>query len=80
MFRMILSWVGSFLLQVILDSASKKVIYHAIKKAEESGKKGQDKMKVALEFVKQEGTQSLKNTTESKLRTLLENAIDRIKI
>ena len=78
MFRMIALAIARFFMQVALDAASKQVLYYAIKTAEESGLKGGDKMKVAVDYIKKQGTESLNKTTVSRLHTLIEQTIDRL--
>lgn len=77
--RTVIYWVADLLLQAALDAASKRALERAVQVAEESGKSGQDKMKVALDYLRSQGTKSLKQATESKLRTLVEEQLDRLK-
>lgn len=77
--RIIAYWLGDLLLQAALDAASKQVLKRAVTAAEASGMKGQDKMRVALEVVRKEGTESLKAAGESKIRTLIEEQLDRMR-
>lgn len=75
--RTILYWLGDLLLRAALDASSKNVLKKAVEAAEKSGGKGQEKMSVALDYLRKQGTESLKSATESKLRTLIEEQIDR---
>lgn len=63
--RAVLYWVGDLLLK-------------AVDVAEKSGGKGQEKMEVALDYLRNQATDSLKTATESKLRTLVEEQLDRL--
>ena len=78
----ILRWVarllGEILISSALDAASKKVLTHAVRIAEDSGKSGQEKMAIALKHIHIGGTESLKRATVSRLRTLIEQQIDRL--
>ena len=76
--RAILYWVGDLLLRSALDAASKDILKRAVISAEASGLKGQDKMRIALNVIKTQGTESLKQAGESKLRTLIEEQLDRL--
>ena len=78
MFRMIALAIARFFMQVALDASSKQVLSYAVKKAEESGLKGSDKMKVAVDYIKKQGTESLKTITISRLHTLIEQTIDKL--
>ncbi|RNF52983.1 hypothetical protein EBI00_02465 [Marinomonas hwangdonensis] len=76
--RAILYWFGDLLLKAALDAASKRALKNAVDVAEKSGGKGQQKMVVALDYLRKQGTESLRSATESKLRTLIEEQLDRI--
>lgn len=76
--RAVLHWLGDLLLKAALDAASKRALSRAIEAAEKSGGKGQEKMMVALDYLRKQGTESLRSATESKLRTLIEEQLDRI--
>ena len=78
MFRMIAMAVARFFMHVALDAASKQVLYYAVKTAEESGLKGAEKMKVAVDYVKKQGTESLRTMTTSRLHTIIEQTIDKL--
>ena len=71
-------FVGQIFLRAALDAASKRVLERAVGKAESSGLRGQDKMRVALDHIRNEGTQSLKDAGESHLRTLVEEQLDHL--
>ena len=78
MLRMIAMSIARFFLEVALDVASKQVLFYAVKTAEESGLKGAEKMKVAVDYIKKQGTESLKTITISRLHTLIEQTIDKL--
>lgn len=71
-------FIGQVFLKAALDAASKRVLERAVHKAEGSGLRGQDKMRIALDHIKTEGTESLRKSGESHLRTLVEEQLDRL--
>lgn len=76
--RQLLLIVADILMRAALDALTKRVLSEAIRMAEEKGGTGQEKMHLAISHVREQGIESLKNVTESKLRTLLEQTIDRL--
>lgn len=76
--RAVLYWIGDLFLKAALDAASKRALIRAIEMAEATELKGQEKMRVAIDYLRIQGTESLKRATESKLRTLVEEQLDRL--
>lgn len=73
--RSIFMWLGQFLLTYAIDASSRKVLAKAVSLAEKSNQKGVAKMKIALKYLRIDGTEYLKNASESKLRWLIESKL-----
>jgi hypothetical protein len=77
-FRFAIRLVAEVLLEAAISSEEKRILSRAIRIAEASGMKGQDKMRTAIQHIKQEGIDELKSAGESTLRTKLEEQLDRL--
>lgn len=79
LFKLLL-FVGRVLLRAAMDPDLRRAVYEAVLQAERSGLKGENKMQEALKHVRLAGGKALERETESSLRTLLEQAIDELKL
>ncbi|WP_028302629.1 hypothetical protein [Oceanospirillum beijerinckii] len=76
----LLQFAGRVLLRAAMDKHLRRAVFESVQLAERSDLKGEAKMQEALKHVRSVGGKALERETESSLRTLLEQAIDHLKL
>jgi len=70
--------VARLLLRTAMDRQLREAVFEGVMIAEDTGFKGEAKMKKALEHIRTAGGRALIRETESTLRTKVEQAIDEL--